>query len=66
MTVAKVIEIICEGKTIEDAINAGLKDVGESVHNIKHVDIDHIHANVENNKVSSYRVIVKVSFVIEK
>ncbi len=26
MTVAKVIEIICEGKTIEDAINAGLKD----------------------------------------
>jgi len=65
MTVAKVIEVICEGKTIEDAINAGLKEAGKSVKNITHVDIDHIHANVENNQVTSYRVITKISFVVE-
>ena len=65
MSVAKVIEVICEGKTIEEAINAGLKEVGKTVKNIKHVDIDHIHANVANNQVASYRVITKVSFVVE-
>jgi len=65
MSVAKVIEIICEGKTIEEAINNGLQEVGKSVKNVKHVDIDHVHANVTNNKVSSYRVITKVSFVVE-
>jgi flavin-binding protein dodecin len=66
MSVAKVIEVICEGKTIEDAINAGLQEVGKSVQNIKHVDIDHVHANVSNNQVSSFRVIAKVSFVVER
>ncbi|NGX26584.1 MAG: hypothetical protein K940chlam6_00509 [Chlamydiae bacterium] len=65
MSVAKVLEIICEGKTIEEAINSGLQEVGKSVKNIKHVDIDHIHANVSDNKVSSFRVIVKISFVVE-
>lgn len=65
MTVAKVIEVICEGKTIEDAINAGLKEAGKSVKNIKHVDVDHVHANVKDNRVDSYRVITKISFVVE-
>jgi len=64
MTVAKVIEIICEGKTIEDALNAGLAEAAKSVKNIRHVDIEHIHANVKDNKIDSYRVITKVSFVV--
>ena len=66
MSVAKVIEVIFEGKTIESAINAGLKEVGSTVKNIKHVDIDHIHANVENNEVVHYRIIAKVSFIVER
>ncbi|MDN3506200.1 MAG: dodecin family protein [Simkaniaceae bacterium] len=65
MSVAKVIEVICEGKTIEDAINAGLKEAANSVKNIKHVDVDHIHANVKDNRVDSYRVITKITFVVE-
>lgn len=65
MSVAKVIEIIGEGKTIEEAINAAVMEVGKSVKNIKHIDVDHIHANVENNKVVSFRVISKISFVVE-
>ena len=65
MTVAKVIEVICEGKTIEEAINMGLKEVSKTVKNIKHIDIDHINGNVVDNKVASYRVITKVSFVVE-
>ncbi len=50
MTVAKVIEIICEGKTIEDALNAGVAEAAKSVKNIVHVDIDHIHANVKTTR----------------
>lgn len=64
MTVAKVIEIICEGKSIEDALNAGIAEAAKSVKNITHIDIDHIHANVKDNKIDSYRVITKISFVV--
>ncbi len=66
MSVAKVIEIMAEGKTIEDAINNGIREAGETVKNIKHVDIKHIHADVVGNKISVYRVILKISFVIER
>ncbi|NGX59682.1 MAG: hypothetical protein KR126chlam3_00838 [Chlamydiae bacterium] len=66
MSVAKVLEIICEGRTIEEAINAGLKEVSKTVSNIKHVDIDHIHAHVKENQVTSFRVIAKISFVVER
>jgi len=65
MSVAKVVEIICEGPTIEEAINAGIAEVAKSVKHIKHVDVDHIHAHVKDNKVSVFRVIIKVSFVVE-
>jgi len=65
MSVAKVIEIISEGKTIEDAGNAAIAEVSKTVKNVKDIDIDHIHANVQDNKVSSFRVISKVSFVVE-
>lgn len=64
MSVAKVIEVICEGKTIEEALNSGVEEVSKTVKNIRHIDIDHIHANIENNKVTSYRVITKISFVV--
>lgn len=65
MSVAKVIEIIGEGKTIEDAMHSAIAEVSRSVKNVKHIDVDHIHGNVENNKIVSFRVICKVSFVIE-
>lgn len=65
MSVAKVIEIICEGKTVEDAINNGLKEVAKTVRQVKHVDVQHIHANVENNKIEGFRVICRFSFLHE-
>lgn len=65
MSVAKVIEIIAEGKTIEDAMNSAIAEVSKSIKNIKHIDVDHIHANVSGNKIVSFRVITKVSFVVE-
>lgn len=65
MSVAKVIEILCEGKTIEGALNAGVAEASKTVKNIRQVDVKWIHAVVENNKISTYRVNVKISFVVE-
>lgn len=65
MSVVKVIEIICEGKTIEDALSAGVREASKTIKNIKQIDVKWIHAHVENEKITGYRVNAKISFVIE-
>jgi len=65
MSLAKVIEIIAEGKTIEGAIEAGVKEASDTVRNIKHVYVEGIQALIADNKVSSYRVNVKVTFIVD-
>lgn len=65
MAIVKVIEVICEGKSIEDALEAGIREASKTVHNIKQIDVKWIHAHVENNKISKYRVTANISFVIE-
>lgn len=65
MSIVKVIEVVCEGKSIEEAMESGLREAAKTIHNIKQIDAKHIHANVENNKIVKYRVNAKISFVIE-
>ena len=65
MSIVKVIEIICEGKTIEDAMSAGVAEASKTIKNIKQIDVKWIHAHVENGKITGYRVNAKISFVIE-
>ncbi|HLB52585.1 MAG TPA: dodecin family protein [Chlamydiales bacterium] len=65
MSVVKIIEILCEGNSIEDALNEGLKEAAKTVHNIKQIDVKWIHAHVEKDKITKYRVSAKVSFVVE-
>jgi flavin-binding protein dodecin len=65
LSVAKVIEVIAQGKTIENAIeNAALK-AHETVRNVKQVNVENIQAIVENGKVAHYRVNAKVTFIID-
>lgn len=65
MSIVKVIEVMCEGKTIEEALNAGVREASKTIKNIKQIDVKWIHAHVENNKITAYRVNAKISFVIE-
>ena len=65
MSVVKIIEIICEGKTIEDALSAGVREASKTIKNIKQIDVKWIHAHVENEKITGYRVNAKISFVVE-
>lgn len=66
MSVVKVIEIIAEGDSIENAVENGLERAGETVEGIKNVYIKEIKAMVENNKVARYRLILKVSFLLNQ
>jgi len=66
MSVAKVIEILAEGNSIEDAAESALKEASKSVQGIKHLYIKEFQAVVENNKIVKYRINAKVTFVINQ
>lgn len=65
MSLAKVIEVIAEGKTIELAVDAAVKEASDSVRNIKSIYIEGIQALVDDSKVTKYRVNVKVTFIVD-
>jgi flavin-binding protein dodecin len=65
MSIAKVIEVIAEGDSLEGAIDAAVKDASKSVRGIKQVYVEGIQAMVEDEKVVKYRVNAKVTFVVE-
>ncbi len=65
MSVAKVIEISSMSPTsFEDAIQRGISKAGESVKNIKAAWVDGQEVTVEDNKVTNYKVSLKVTFVV--
>lgn len=65
MSIAKVIEVISEGKSIEAALESAIQEAAKTLKNIKQVNVDHIEALVENNKIVKYRVNAKITFVVE-
>lgn len=66
MSVAKIIEISSESPTsFEDAIVQGIAKASKTVHGIKSAWVAEQHVVVENNKVSSYRVDLKITFVLD-
>ena len=65
MAVAKVIELISEGESVEAAIENAVKEASQTVHNIKHVYAEGIQAIVSDNKVKMYRINTKVTFVVD-
>lgn len=66
MSVAKVIEVISEGKSIEAALESALQETAKTVKNIVQIDVDHVKAIVVKNKITKYRVRAKLSFVVER
>jgi flavin-binding protein dodecin len=66
MTVAKVIEISAEsGISFEDAIQQGITRASDSVHSIRGAWIKEQKVTVEGGKIASYRVDMKVTFVLD-
>lgn len=65
MSIVKVIEVISEGSSVDEAIKAGVLEASKTVENIRQINVDHIEGLVEKNKVIKFRVNSKISFVVE-
>jgi len=62
----KVIEVLAESdKSWEDAAKEAVTRASKSVHGIKSIYIKDMNAQVENNKITKYRINANVSFVLD-
>jgi len=65
-SVAKVIEIIASSdKSFEDAVSNGVKKASESVKDITSAWVQDQSVKVKDGKVTKYRVVLKVTFVVK-
>jgi flavin-binding protein dodecin len=65
MSIAKVIEVLAEGDSIEAAVQLAVSEAAETVRGIKHVYVEGVQALVEGDVVVKYRVNAKLTFVVE-
>jgi flavin-binding protein dodecin len=65
MSLAKVIEVIAEGNSMEEAVENAVKQASKTVHNIKSVNCENIQGIVSKDRIQKYRVNAKVTFVLE-
>lgn len=64
MSVAKVIEVIAEGNTVENAFENAVSEASKSVNSIESAWADDIEAIIENDEIQAYRVNAKITFVV--
>ena len=66
MSVAKIIELSCESpRSFEDAIQNGIARASKTVHNVKGAWVKEQQVVIDNNKITLYRVDLKVTFVLD-
>jgi flavin-binding protein dodecin len=66
MAIAKVIEISSEStKSFEDAIADGIAKAATSVHGIRAAWVKEQQVVVQQNKITAYRVDLKITFVVD-
>ena len=67
MSVAKVTEIIASSdKGFDDAVTKGIKRANKTLKNIKGAWIKDQQVTVNDGKVTEFRVVMKVTFVLSK
>jgi len=66
MTIAKIIEISSDSSiSFQDAIESGIKRAERTVHNVKGAWIAEQKLTIDSGKITNYRVIMRISFVID-
>lgn len=66
MSVARVTEISAtSSKSFDDAAVQGIERASQTLRNIKSAWIKEKHVSVENGKITSFRVNMAVTFVLE-
>jgi dodecin len=67
MSVVKVVELLAESpNSWEEATQEALRSASRSLRGIKSIYIKEMQAVVDNDRITAYRVNVKVSFAIEE
>ncbi|KAB7740510.1 dodecin domain-containing protein [Parvibaculum sedimenti] len=62
----KVIEVLAESdKSWEDAAASAVKAAAKTVHGIKSIYIQDMEASVKDNKIVTYRINAKISFLLD-
>ncbi|WP_439155188.1 dodecin family protein [Yoonia sp.] len=66
MSMLKVIEVLAESdKSFEAAASAAVAQAAKSVRNIKSIYIKEMNAQVEGDKIVSYRVNANITFLLD-
>ncbi len=67
MSVAKVIEVSAtSSKSFEDAITSGVARAGKTVTDVKGAWIKSMKADIDNGKIIRYRVVMKLTFILQE
>ena len=67
MSVAKVVELIGSSKlSFDDAVKNAVEETCKTIRGINGVWVKGFKAVVENGKITEYRAIVKLTFLVEK
>lgn len=66
MAIAKVVEVNSSStKSFEDAIQTGIAKITETLKNVQGAWINEQKVIIKDNKISEYRVNLKISFLVE-
>jgi len=66
MSVAKITEISATSKkSFDDALRAGVKRANKTLKNVKSVWVKDQHVDIAGGKIAEYKVLLKVTFVLE-
>lgn len=67
MSVARITEISASSNvSFEDAIKQGVARAAETLHGIRSAWVKEQEVQVENGKISSYKVVIKITFVLDE
>ncbi len=67
MAVVKIIELIGSSpKSWEEATKNALAEAAITIKNIKSIYVKRCNAKVENNKITEYRAVVKIAFIVQR
>lgn len=66
MTIAKIIEVSSDSTvSFQEAIESGIKRAERTVKNVKGAWISEQKLTIDNGKITNYRVMMRISFVID-
>jgi hypothetical protein len=67
MSVARITEISSTSdKNFEDAIQQGIARATQTLHGLRSAWVKEQEVQVENGKIASYKVIMKITFVLDE